>query len=1076
MVAACSGGAPSDVPGARIQIDVAALELPGVTDARYAITVRNDSSEVVATREVTADAYGDGAGGVSYVSPCDADDNDNTVSVELLSLSDAGGTIDPATYNNPGVLTKTATCLANADVAVDFDITIARAATQGFFDVAVSFDDIFCSAKLDCVDQDGDPIELVFNADGERDQTVVLAFACTALGTDTIQYLEDIVVSCDSGADAAVVSPGAGPGNLDMSDPAQVAVTGTNPLFGVTVFRGEEQLGYDKHYWNVALGFEGGTSCRLTTRGTASDGGFGGLDTPAGTIWPIIDWTVDLTNGSGTRVCTRHPVDGPTCPTSGVCTTYTGFDTPATFDYEFNGATVLAGLCAGGVPTVYYPDCDGDGFFDDTNPIDTCVQADAEASLVCAGGTSAPAAVTATPPSLPDCADESADEHPNQVWYPDCDGDGVFDADNGAVQCLQSEADALNLCAASGTPAGGWSHADPPAVDDQCDEDPSGSTLETWWIDCDGDGGFSVLTVDACGSAGTCPGGGDPTSATATDPGFYDCNEGDPADAICDDCVAILTLLPDAPNGDYMVGGDDSAGPFSVTCNMTGGGYMTLVPSSSTRVIAGSPTSGAYMADGILMAESGSTSNCTNSDNAGPDGNPWCKCDDNAYTYYNGHGFTHDNQIDTDYEGSQVIDFAITYTTGGGALTDLQRQSLRSVLAHLQPGDRMIVAIADDDSGDYQSDMSGGHEAYLCLDDCASESPLLLSDGENGNCGGGASSWPTGGTETAFWRWHTEPGRYDTRGQFAVAPSSSTQMPTDYLLPGWVRLVVDTGGGVSYGWQRSNFEVRADTPTSCRDIVTANPTLSSGVYTVWPDDGAPLSVYCEMELVSPTTGQRGFTLLGTIFGGDADNWSASSTSGWGDASTFGSPSTPFAADYKSDAWNRLPLSGRRVLYERRYGYSGTQELRSRVQIAPSCMSGAAVFSDLFANPTGSFITPCDNSYLQVLVPGDAALPDVEKGVSPHYLEGVEGAYGYGLTMSDTNGWCWNGGDTATNTFSGHAGWNQVNYGCYGSGHLGYVGLWEYGGTLPAGGDIGASNWMNYGTVDRTLVGISFYVH
>jgi len=41
---------------------------------------------------------------------------------------------------------------------------VVRAANQGFFDVAVSFDDIFCAAKFDCENADHTPLELLFDA------------------------------------------------------------------------------------------------------------------------------------------------------------------------------------------------------------------------------------------------------------------------------------------------------------------------------------------------------------------------------------------------------------------------------------------------------------------------------------------------------------------------------------------------------------------------------------------------------------------------------------------------------------------------------------------------------------------------------------------------------------------------------------------------------------------------------------------------------------------------------------------------------------------------------------------------
>lgn len=149
---ACAPDAP-DQPGARVAVSVAPLTLPGITNARYTLEIHNSGGDLVATREVTSVAYGAGDGSLSYVAPCDADPavSHNSVSLTLLDVyggASGQAVIDPSTYANPGTVTRQVTCEANADVAVSFDLTIARQANQGFFDVAVSFSDIFCSAKL----------------------------------------------------------------------------------------------------------------------------------------------------------------------------------------------------------------------------------------------------------------------------------------------------------------------------------------------------------------------------------------------------------------------------------------------------------------------------------------------------------------------------------------------------------------------------------------------------------------------------------------------------------------------------------------------------------------------------------------------------------------------------------------------------------------------------------------------------------------------------------------------------------------------------------------------------------------
>ncbi len=200
VIACDSALAPA--PGGRVVIEVAPLTLPGITDATYLLTVSSPAGTVW-SRSVSSTAYGDGSGAVSYVGTCDADANPNTITLELTGLADAAGPLDPALdFANPAPagapIELRADCLADADVAVRFDLTVARAARQGFFDVAIAFDDLFCSAKLDCVGSGGAPIELLFHPhSGERDTTAVLAFACTGgAGATTQLCLDPLVITC----------------------------------------------------------------------------------------------------------------------------------------------------------------------------------------------------------------------------------------------------------------------------------------------------------------------------------------------------------------------------------------------------------------------------------------------------------------------------------------------------------------------------------------------------------------------------------------------------------------------------------------------------------------------------------------------------------------------------------------------------------------------------------------------------------------------------------------------------------------------------------------------------------------
>jgi len=356
-----------------VAVQLAALGLASIGDAVWDIEVVNGDSQVVWQQRVSSSGYGDSAGSASYVGTCDADPDaaDNRVRVWVVGLysgdvTDAGtfssgsdtgaGTVTGAAsvpFQNPttdGPLEQVVTCLPNADAAVRFDVTLARPANQGFFDISVNFDDIFCSAKLDCLDGNGNPIRLLFNDDGDRDTTLVMGLACTggAAGAATALYRDDVVLDCGA-AGSATVDPSAGPGNLSPG----AGISGdTGLLFGSQVTWGVEQLGFDKAYWNVMLGLAAQTGvCTVSTRATAASGPLAGFSTPAGGVYPFISWSVAITDGDGDLDCAHHPVNG-TGDEAGVATVYTAASAPRTFDHELQYA---------GAPTSYVPppgDCD----------------------------------------------------------------------------------------------------------------------------------------------------------------------------------------------------------------------------------------------------------------------------------------------------------------------------------------------------------------------------------------------------------------------------------------------------------------------------------------------------------------------------------------------------------------------------------------------------------------------------------------------------------------------------------------------------------------------------------------------
>jgi len=331
-LAACGVQGPVTAPGARVSLAIAPLDLTGVSNATYELRVFNGASpaELVWSATVDAAGYGDGAGSISYVGPCDADPAavSNRVELELVSLTgDGGATIDPATYQNPAPvgspIAQTFTCQENADVAVTFDLVVLRAAQQGFFDVAVNFDDLYCSAKVDCVADDGGPLELLHQPGGGRGPTLVVGFACTtgstATGEATPTWLHMTNITLVCGAEAPfttyALDPSGAPGNQGVIAPG---------TFQTAVYRGAEALpGVEKCYWNAALGVIPGADladCRLQLRATASDEAFPTGATPPSTTYPVIVYDVPISAGAGAVTCTRHPLNGAPV---GVATDYT---------------------------------------------------------------------------------------------------------------------------------------------------------------------------------------------------------------------------------------------------------------------------------------------------------------------------------------------------------------------------------------------------------------------------------------------------------------------------------------------------------------------------------------------------------------------------------------------------------------------------------------------------------------------------------------------------------------------------------------------------------------------------------
>ncbi len=361
-LAACS----ADPQGPGVDIAVAPLTLPGIVDICYGLTVYNGDPATLATPDTDDDVdtvwsranvcstqYGNSDGGdITYVGTCDASVTTNfvalvleTVEVEAPGGSLSGNILDdqltaiggdetpdfqnPCTDLEPCILDFP--CVENADSLVEFNLTVLRRAEQGFFDIAVNFEDVFCSAKVDCVDADNDPITLVHDADGNRGPTLVTAFSCTAgPGADTTLHLDDIVLDCPGTTHDAVIDPTVlgnafSPARDDVALFQAVVTAGAGMLV-------DEASGAPAStvYWTAALGLDPTlvAGCTVTTSFTASAGDNDLGWQTSGTRYPAITVDVDLGNDGALLTCegdNRHGLDDPNDPT--LVTTYVGSGT-----------------------------------------------------------------------------------------------------------------------------------------------------------------------------------------------------------------------------------------------------------------------------------------------------------------------------------------------------------------------------------------------------------------------------------------------------------------------------------------------------------------------------------------------------------------------------------------------------------------------------------------------------------------------------------------------------------------------------------------------------------------------------
>ncbi len=140
---------------------------------------------------------------------------------------------------------------------------------HAFLDEAVDLGDVTCSASFACEDEQGEPLDLLFNG-ASRDTSAVLSFSCTAKNRDEPSlYLSNVYIVCDDTTNTtngtaldsageiinplqvvASLDPSKGPGVIES--PAEAA-----GLFAYASYPRHERLTTGTlATWNVAMGFD----------------------------------------------------------------------------------------------------------------------------------------------------------------------------------------------------------------------------------------------------------------------------------------------------------------------------------------------------------------------------------------------------------------------------------------------------------------------------------------------------------------------------------------------------------------------------------------------------------------------------------------------------------------------------------------------------------------------------------------------------------------------------------------------------------------------------------------------------
>jgi len=403
----CSQEPGSGAEGAHVSVSVAPLDGSGIGVACFDLQVytasgllwkKGDSTTSYLDYDedtVCSDQFGTAGGGsIRWVGSCDAQasaDTDlitpgvqNTVTLWFDGIYDQAKTATTQVYDpcGAGGCSIDFTCVANGDSPAEFNFSVIRDAEQGFFDIAVRFDSIYCSSKYD--DCYGNERISLFSGEDGAHNTGVFALACTAPSPDDVDlYYGDVVVACSG-----------------VNFPIDPTVTGTATATSVppghaltyTVFRAPSTTSCNDEtcnglYWNIAFDLKdlsapelGSCSLAFSATGTKGNGTFVNGAPSAGSTYPYVDVSATL-NGP---TCQQNPLNGDE---SAVVTAYHGAfglpSVPMCYRYDGTLATPTGNTACGTLPQPapagrvlkgYSASCNPpDGVFPDvdrvTNPI-----------------------------------------------------------------------------------------------------------------------------------------------------------------------------------------------------------------------------------------------------------------------------------------------------------------------------------------------------------------------------------------------------------------------------------------------------------------------------------------------------------------------------------------------------------------------------------------------------------------------------------------------------------------------------------------------------------------------------------